>query len=118
MSEVGNNTNLTTNQYPVMKANDEPDTSAHYAKSMKVERPKTIISQGPSTLPHAYSFSDKEATKKMQQINTDIYEGAKKEKEKHEFNRKLYFKIFGGIAITAAGVAGFSKLRKWFGSKK
>ena len=54
----------------------------------------------------------------MQSINTDIYEGAKKEKSNHEFNRKLYFKIFGGVALTAAGIAGFSKIRKWWGGKK
>ena len=50
----------------------------------------------------------------MQQINTDIYEGAKKEKAKNDFDKKLYFKIFGGVALFSAGIAGVYKIRNFF----
>lgn len=82
---------------------------AHTSTDMKVKRPKitpndlTVI---PQTKP---VFSDKEATKRMQAINTDIYEGAKKEKEKHVFNLKRYFTIFGIITLLTAALAYFGK---------
>ena len=37
-------------------------------------------------------------------INTDIYQGTKKEKAKNDFNKSLYFKIFGGVALATAGI--------------
>ena len=45
----------------------------------------------------------------MQSINTDIYEGAVKEKEKHEFSIKRYFTIFGIIALITAAIAYLRK---------
>lgn len=90
---------------------------AHYSDNMKVSRPKITSYEPPPNLPKNNLFSDKEANTKMQGINTDIYEGSQKEKSKHEFNRNLYFKIFGGITLAATGIAGISKIRKWLGKK-
>ena len=91
---------------------------AHYSNDMKVKRPKVTSFEAPPEIPKHKLFSDKDASKKMQQINTDIYEGSTKEKSQHEFNRKLYFKIFGGITLATAGIAGIGKIRKWLAGRK
>ena len=36
------------------------------------------------------------------------------EKTKNDFNKKLYFKIFGGVALFSAGIAGVYKIRNFF----
>ena len=87
---------------------------AHYTNDIKVRRPKLTEASAPNSLPSRVLFSDREATKKMQSINTDIYEGTKKEKQKNEFNKSLYFKIFGGVLLAAAAVAGIRKLIHFF----
>lgn len=89
----------------------------HYSCETKVERPAMTVAEAPTVLPKHALFSEKEARQKMRALNTDIYEGTKKEKEKHEFNRSLYFKIFGGIGIAAAGIAGIGKIRGWINGK-
>ena len=33
---------------------------------------------------------------------------------KNEFDKKLYFKIFGGVALASAGIAGIYKIRNFF----
>ena len=38
----------------------------------------------------------------------------KKEKAKNDFNKSLYFKIFGGVALATAGIAGINKIRDFF----
>lgn len=87
---------------------------AHYSTETKVKRPKITAAEAPGVLPAVHVFSDKDASKKMKSINTDIYEGAKKEKSKNEFNKSLYFKIFGGVTLLTAGIAGVHKIRKFF----
>ena len=82
---------------------------AHNSANLKVERPKISPNDLMITLPVQKPFSDKEATKRMQAINTDIYEGATKEKEKHEFNLKRFFTIFGIIAMLTGAIAYFRK---------
>ncbi len=82
---------------------------AHTSTDMKVKRPKISPNDLTVMLQNKPVFSDKEATKRMQAINTDIYEGAKKEKEKHEFNFKRYFTIFGIIVLLTTAFAYFRK---------
>lgn len=72
---------------------------AHYTNDIKVRRPKLTEASAPNSLPSRVLFSDREATKKMQSINTDIYEGTKKEKQKNEFNKSLYFKILAVFCL-------------------
>ena len=87
---------------------------AHYSTETKVKPPK-LIAEAPGTIPKHQVFSDIEATKKFQTINNDIYEGTKKEKKKkNEFNKSLYLKIMGGVALLAAVIAGIGKIRKFF----
>lgn len=87
---------------------------AHYTTETKVKRPKINAAEAPAVLPQHHLFSDKDAQQRMNSINSDIYEGTKKEKSKHEFNKSLYFKIFGGVALFTAGIAGISKIRNFF----
>lgn len=89
--------------------NDSLNLDAHTSNKMKVKRPKITVNDLKSVLPVQKTFSDKEATKRIQAINTDIYEGATKEKEKHEFNLKRYFTIFGIIALITAAITYFRK---------
>lgn len=86
----------------------------HYSTETRVKRPKIVAAEAPAILPKQTLFSNKDADKRIQQINTDIYEGAKKEKTKNDFNKKLYFKIFGGVALFSAGIAGVYKIRNFF----
>lgn len=107
------NINNLNYQSPTIKGGDNSQDSlnveAHTSTSMKVKRPKVEPNDITITLPDKKPFSDKEATKRMQSINTDIYEGAVKEKEKHEFNLKRYFTIFGIIALITAAIAYLRK---------
>ena len=84
---------------------------AHTSANMKVKRPKVTPNDLKLILPNKKPFSDAEATKKIQSINTDIYEGAKQEKEQHEFKFKRYFTIFGILALLTAAISYFRKGR-------
>ena len=89
------------------------DIGAHYSSDMKVQKPKVTMYEAPPELPKHHLFSDKDATKRMQEINTDIYEGSRKEKSNNGFNRSTFFKIFGGITLTAIIIACIRKIRNW-----
>lgn len=91
-----------------MKGESDFNIEAHTSSNMKVQRPKVTPADLTINLPVKQVFSDRDATKRMQSINTDIYEGAKKEKEKHEFNFKRFFTIFGIIALLTL-IAGLRK---------
>ena len=86
----------------------------HYSNETKVKRPKILVAEAPATLPKPTLFSEKEAKEKIRSIDNDIYEGTKKEKAKNDFNKSLYFKIFGGVVLVSAGIAGIDKIRKFF----
>ena len=107
------NINNLNYNHPSIRGGDNSQGSfnleAHTSTNMKVKRPKVSPNDIKITLPDKKPFSDKEATKRMQAINTDIYEGAVKEKEKHEFNFKRYFTIFGIIALLTAAIACFRR---------
>ena len=87
---------------------------AHYTTDTKVKRTNNGAVEAPVVLPKHKLFSDSEANRKTGAINTDIYESAKKEKKEHEFNKALYFKIFGGVTLLTAGIAGIYKIRNFF----
>lgn len=89
------------------------NTTPQYT-NMKVKRPVATVAEAPVALPSRNGFKDQDATKKMQQINSDIYEGYKKEKANHEFNLKLFSKIFIGIALGILSVKGIRKLIQLF----
>jgi len=95
--------------FPQGESIPEFKLEAHSSKNMKVKPPTVTPNDLIIKLPKQKVFSDQEATKKMQAINTDIYIGAKKEKEKHEFNTKRYFTIFSIFALITAAIAYFRK---------
>ena len=110
MSDINTYNNYPAKSPPI-KAKEKNDfvIEAHTSSDMKVKRPIVSANELNSLLPSKPVFSDREATKRMQAINTDIYEGAKKEKEKHEFNLKRFFTIFGIITLLTAA---FTYLRR------
>ena len=87
---------------------------SHYSTQTKVKNPAREVAEAPVVLPKHKLFSEKEANAKINSINNDIYEGAQKEKSKHDFNKSMYFKIFGGVALLTAGIAGFDKIKSFF----
>ena len=105
-----NNLNL-NNSPPVRGESEKMQLEAHTTTNMKVKRPKVSPNNISFNLPSQKVFSDREATKRMQSINTDIYEGSIQEKEKHEFNLKRYFTIFGILALLTAAISYFRKGR-------
>jgi len=109
------NINNQNSKSPQIKGGGNSECSynieAHTSSNMKVKRPKVTPNDLAITLHQKPVFSDREATKRMQAINTDIYEGAVKEKEKHEFNLKRFFTIFGIIALLTGAIAYFRKGR-------
>ena len=112
MSDVNYTQYIPPTSLPQSEGKDNPFIlEAHSSKNMKVKRPKVQPNDIKMMLPAQKTFSDREATKKMQAINTDIYESAKKEKEQHEFNTKRYFTIFGILALLTAAIAYFRKGR-------
>ena len=86
----------------------------HYSCDTKIKRPAMTVADAPAVLPKHALFSEKEANRRMKALNADIYEGTKKEKSKNEFNKSLYFKIFGGVALFSAGIAGVYRIRNFF----
>ncbi len=87
---------------------------AHYSIDTKVKKTQNIVAEAPTKIPKHKLFSNEEANKKIYAINSDIYEGAKKEQKKNEFNKSMYFKIFGGITLLTAGIAGIDRIKKFF----
>ena len=110
MTEIsGNITPVATS--PPLKSVENSDIGAHYSTDMKVAKPKLTVYEAPPELPKHHLFSDKDATKRMQEINTDIYESSRKEKSNHGYSSSTYFKIFSGITLTALIIAGIRKFR-------
>jgi hypothetical protein len=113
MNEINTHTNnylSTPNPVPTGEGKTERfNLEAHTSKDMKVKRPKITQNDLTFVVPEKKLFSDREATKRMQAINTDIYEGAKQEKEKHVFNFKRYFTIFGILALLTAAIGYFRR---------
>ncbi len=127
MTEISNNIQNTPVQ---AQHSTDYNTDAHTSTNMKVERPKITAYQGPASMPQHNVYSDQKASLKIRQINDDIYEGSKgfvpkkiskksnidkleKSQEiKNEFDSKLYFKIFGGLTLTAIIIAGLRKIRR------
>ena len=90
----------------------ENNLDSHYSTQSKAKLSKRAVAQAPAVLPKHKLFSNEEAEQKINSINKDIYTGTVNKKKKKEFNRSLYFKIFGGIAAAVAGIAGINKIRK------
>ncbi len=113
MKEIGNNINNYSSISPpsIKGGNNEAFViEAHTSDNMKVSRPKITEADLKYTLPQENRYySDKAANKRLQEINSDIYIGTKKEKTIHDFNFKRYFTIFGIIGLLTAAFTYFGK---------
>ena len=80
---------------------------AHYSSNPKVVRTARVVASAPNTLPSTHLFDDKDANKRFETINNDIYEKRGVEEKK---NANKFWKIFAGIVITILGIKGIQKL--------
>lgn len=112
---------------------------AHTSSDMKVKRPRVVADEGPAYIPRKNVYSDQAANEKIKNINSEIfrmthngqdssqytlkpldtdrfdikiYESRNKENEKHGFNFKRYFTIFGIIALLTAAISYLCKRGK------
>ena len=111
------------------------NTEAHYTSDIKVSRPVPTVAEGPAAVPGSHYYSDLEASKRFNILSNDIFEGTKSkimkkkkdtdvekvvnnkfdmEKGKYDFNRSLYFKIFGGLTLAVLLIACRNRIRNWF----
>ena len=86
----------------------------HYSTETKVKRPKITVAEAPAALPKHTLFLKKKQSKRLMQLILTFTKVQKKEKAKNDFNKSLYFKIFGGVALATAGIAGINKIRDFF----
>ena len=116
---VNNNLISASTPPPAIQAqrDDGMNLDAHYTKNMKVKRPSVNPDRVATIIPEQKTYSNKEADKKLQQLNTDVFTSYQKEKSSHEFNFKTYFKIFCAVVLAAASFAGIRFLKKFFGKK-
>ena len=100
-----NSTNeLQTHNQPSVK-----NTINYTYADMKLERPKVNVVNAPINIVSEKKYSYKYIQKKTDNINQDIYKGAKREKQKHDFNIKQFFSIFGILAILTAAFSYFKR---------
>lgn len=94
---------------PPIKGENDLKLEAHSTSNMKLERPKVTSADFTAALKNYSKFSHAESKQRLKAIDNDIYQRANKEKEKHEFNFKRYFTIFGILGILTAAFAYFRK---------
>lgn len=116
LKTMNNNLELRSKSLAEQNFNDSGNiVEAHYTNNMKVKRPKINPDTIQIAVPEQKAiFSDKEASKKLKQLNTDIYIGQRKEKANHEFNFRTYFKIIVAFIAAAASIAGVREIIRFF----
>lgn len=85
----------------------------HYSTETKVKRPKITVAEAPAALPKHTLFLKKKQSKRLMQLIL-TFTKVQKGESKNDFNKSLYFKIFGGVALATAGIAGINKIRDFF----
>ena len=93
MSEVINNTAL----------------NSYYSSNPKAQRPDRPVATPPEKLPTVHVYSDREATKKLQAINNDIYVEAKKESPN---SLKNFIKFVVPTALVTLAIVGLKRFFK------
>jgi len=92
MTQITNNQNL----------------NAHYTTETKVKRPSKTVANAPSNLPNnKMPYYDREATKRMQNINESIYRDCQAEKKQKTSGA---VKFVSATALTILGALGIKKL--------
>ena len=86
--------------------------NAHYTSNVKVQRPANPIANAPNSLPVNKNFyCDKDATKRMQNINESIYKDYQTEK-KQKASGAIKF-----VTITALSILSALGIKKAFFKK-
>lgn len=85
--------------------------NAHYTNNPKVIRTKNRIANAPVNLPKHHLYSDIDANDRMKNLNNDIYQSYKNEKNKSGIT---FLKIFGVLAALVVGIKGIKKLASFF----
>ena len=81
---------------------------AHYSTNSKVQRPKITIANAPSSLPNKkMPYYDKDANKRMQAINDEIYKDYESEKQRKSSSAITFIST---IALAILTVLGIKKL--------
>ena len=57
----------------------QQNLNAHYTTEAKVKRPERVVVSGPETIPVRYVYSDREANKKLETLNNDVYVAVQRE---------------------------------------
>ena len=82
---------------------------ANSGSNMKLSRPKVSSADFTNALNNYTKYSNAESKKQLKAIDKDIYQRAKKEKDRHEFNFKRYFTIFGILGLLTAAITYFRR---------
>lgn len=83
---------------------------AHYSPNGKVQRTPKAVANAPTTLPNnKMPYYDKDATKRMQNINDSIYNDCQNEKKR---NSSKTLKFISGTALAILGVLGIKSFFK------
>ncbi len=53
--------------------------NAHYSTETKIKRPDHVVVSGPDSIPSKYVFSDREANKRLEALNNDVYVAVQRE---------------------------------------
>ena len=59
---------------------------AHYTTSTKIVKPKHVVVEGPDNIPKYKIYTDREANKKLAELDKEIYESVKSKKIIQENN--------------------------------
>ena len=87
---------------------------AHYSNNRKVKVSKKAIAEAPPVMPKNRYLTDAEMSKKIGQLNQDIYEKTEKEKKKNGFSVKKFIAIFGIVALFTLLCTNIHRIKKFF----
>ena len=80
---------------------------AHYSTTSKVTKPETrVVVEGPPYVENKAVFSDKEANKKIRELDRDVYQQSKKEKNSE---KRKFWSIFLGSIAAILCILGITK---------
>jgi len=81
---------------------------SHYTTQAKVKPPKYTVAEAPAVLPKYHAFDDIDANNRIDEINTDIYEGV------HSEQAGFIKKFWKGYLCFAGAILAFVGARRLF----
>lgn len=80
---------------------------AHYSTTSKVTKPEAkVIVEGPPYLQSKPVFSDKEANKRIRELDKDVYQQYKNEKKSES---RKFWSVFLASIVAILGIVGITK---------